>query len=54
MPKYCRTIVAFRGIALLMAGVLLAAALSGCTTLPEPDGRPRTASDFIGQPRPMP
>ena len=41
--------------ALLTAWLALAASWIGCASpLPAPDNRPRTASDFIGQPRPMP
>jgi hypothetical protein len=43
-----------RRFALLVAWFVLATAFVGCTSMPEPDNRPRTASDFIGQPRPMP
>jgi hypothetical protein len=43
-----------RRFATLLAWLALATAFAGCASMPEPDNRPRTASDFIGQPRPMP
>ncbi len=42
-------------LALLTAWLALAASWIGCASpFPQPDNQPRTASDFIGQPRPMP